>query len=719
MKTTEKNGNSETESLSELVAKAKAGDQEAFSELYNRTSTDLYRSIRAMTRDEDLTWDIQQDAYLHAYQKLDTLDNNEAFFPWLRRIAVNATVSRMRQRLPLTFTELSGDDEDDSFPELPDLNAANQPELSLDRKETSRLVKEILAKLPEEQQLIVGMRYYDELSVKEIANTLSISEGTVKAQLFQGRKKVESAVRALEKQGVKLYGLSPLPFLLALMKQQALPVRESEAVLAKTLTKAGIAAGAKASTPVILQATKPFFTTLAGKIVLGVMAAGVVAGAAAGYRWAKDNLFENSNPILTPDSSEDLRKNPTTPTVPVQVEDTEPAIPVSFDPEVTEPAQPARADNECGEHLTWSFDADRGALTIEGSGPMDDYADVRDVPWYKHRQKIWSVRFPGELTHIGSNAFAGCEQLNNAYGLETSAVTSIGEKAFLGCSFTELKLPAALEAGEFGESALKNCTQLCRIVCPEELAALPDGAFSHCDALTELWIMNTDCVIGAGLANPAQVKICGLPDSTAQQYAQENGYSFSPIVDDPEVLRERLRLDQTESGELTRISVIVQFGSRYLAEVTHSGAVTATAEELRQAREAGVITLNGKDYPVTESMEKAMEWGYVSEETDADCWIGWPEAGTVYEVREQGDHYIFMAYQYAGTRDPYLRSDYSDFCWVWLDEDTPIVDPGYGEEEALTLSNYPGDTWAITANYWPELDEDGRICLVKKFSGRK
>ena len=82
MKTTEKNTIPEAESLSALVAKAKTGDQEAFSELYDKTSAELYRSIRAMTRDEDLSWDIQQDAYLHAYQKLDTLDSNEAFFPW-------------------------------------------------------------------------------------------------------------------------------------------------------------------------------------------------------------------------------------------------------------------------------------------------------------------------------------------------------------------------------------------------------------------------------------------------------------------------------------------------------------------------------------------------------------------------------------------------------------------------------------------------------------
>ena len=71
--------------LAALVAQAKAGDQNAFTELYDRTAPELYRCIRAMTRDEDLSWDIQQDSYLRAFQSLDKLENDEAFLPWLRR----------------------------------------------------------------------------------------------------------------------------------------------------------------------------------------------------------------------------------------------------------------------------------------------------------------------------------------------------------------------------------------------------------------------------------------------------------------------------------------------------------------------------------------------------------------------------------------------------------------------------------------------------------
>ena len=185
----------------ELVGEAKAGDQAAFAELYEQTSTELYRSVRSMVRDEDLAWDVLQDSYLRAWRGLDKLEANDAFLPWLRRIAVNVAVTTLSRRQPLRFTELAGE-ENGAEPELPDLNPETQPELALDRKERARLVKEILAGLPEEQQLIMGMRYYEELSIRDIAETLQIAPGTVKAQLFKGRKKVEAGVRALEKQGL-------------------------------------------------------------------------------------------------------------------------------------------------------------------------------------------------------------------------------------------------------------------------------------------------------------------------------------------------------------------------------------------------------------------------------------------------------------------------------------------------------------------------------------
>lgn len=77
----------------ELVRKARGGDRSAVSDLYEQSNTELYRTICSMVRDEDLAWDILQDTYLRAFKSLPELRNDDAFLPWLRRIAVNASYS--------------------------------------------------------------------------------------------------------------------------------------------------------------------------------------------------------------------------------------------------------------------------------------------------------------------------------------------------------------------------------------------------------------------------------------------------------------------------------------------------------------------------------------------------------------------------------------------------------------------------------------------------
>ena len=170
-----------------LIRQAQQGDQSAFTELYERSSPVIYRSIRSMVQDEDLAWDIQQDSYLRAFQSLDTLKEPAAFLPWLRRIAVRAATDVLRKKQPLTFTDL--EDDDGNFPVIPETRVDFQPELSLDRQESARLVREILATLSPEQQLVLGMFYYEDLPLKEIADSLQLADGTVKSQLSRGARR--------------------------------------------------------------------------------------------------------------------------------------------------------------------------------------------------------------------------------------------------------------------------------------------------------------------------------------------------------------------------------------------------------------------------------------------------------------------------------------------------------------------------------------------------
>ena len=228
-----------------LIEAARAGDQGAVSELYRRTYENVYYTVRALIRDEDTVLDLVQDTFVKAFENLDKLHEPSKFRAWVKRIGHNLAVDYTRRSRPLLFSQMSDEDEETVL-SFPDEREENLPDVALDRRETTRLINEILGSLSEDQRLVVGMFYYEQRSVREIAAELGVSENTVKSRLFQGRKKIETRVKALEAQGTRLYSLTPTAFLLLLLRNQELfaPPIPAEGLLSAVLGDLGLSAEA-------------------------------------------------------------------------------------------------------------------------------------------------------------------------------------------------------------------------------------------------------------------------------------------------------------------------------------------------------------------------------------------------------------------------------------------------------------------------------------------
>ena len=263
----------------EIIRRAREGDKAALSAVYDATHQEVYRTVHALIRSEDLAQDIQQDVYVKAFTHLDQLRDAASLLPWLRRIAVNEARGQLRKKTPVLFSEL--DAEEGEEPEIPDVSVETSPELALDRKETGRLVREILDDLSDGQRLLVGMYYYEQIPLSSISEELGLNQGTAKSILARSRKKIEQEVRRLEKKGVKLYGLSPLPFLLALLNRSEPAVKGSAKALPAILTKSGV------GETVAVHVGKRFFETVLGKAVLTLLTVGVIGGGVAGYHYVK------------------------------------------------------------------------------------------------------------------------------------------------------------------------------------------------------------------------------------------------------------------------------------------------------------------------------------------------------------------------------------------------------------------------------------------------
>ena len=159
----------------ELVRAAAVGSQEAMTELYGISYNAVYNTVRFLIRDEDTAQDILQDSYIKAFRSLEQLREADSFPAWVRRIAHNRAVDHLRKAAPVSLSSLTVGDGEEEI-ELEDRRPENLPEVSLDRKETARLLGEILDALPQEQLACVSLFYYDQLSVREIAEELGIPE---------------------------------------------------------------------------------------------------------------------------------------------------------------------------------------------------------------------------------------------------------------------------------------------------------------------------------------------------------------------------------------------------------------------------------------------------------------------------------------------------------------------------------------------------------------
>lgn len=206
--------------MSYLVQKARENDQEALAEIYKISSPAVYKTIWVLIKDEDTVYDILQDTYVKAFTRLDQLQNPDKLIPWLKMIANNLAKDWLKKLKPVFFTDIYGGEELEDIPfeeSIEDVRSELNPEMAMDQQEAKRLVMEILDHLPEDQRVVIGMFYYEEMSVKDIAQTLGVSENTVKSRLSYGRRKIKEQVLDLEKRGTKLYSVAPFVFFLYLL----------------------------------------------------------------------------------------------------------------------------------------------------------------------------------------------------------------------------------------------------------------------------------------------------------------------------------------------------------------------------------------------------------------------------------------------------------------------------------------------------------------------
>ena len=173
-----------------LVMLTLAGEQTAYEVLVTRYQRSVISSAMAVTKNYFMAEDAAQDAFVTAWMKLNTLQEPKKYGSWVRRIAKNCAlnmISRYRSFLPLEVVDNLNISDDGAE------NPAEIYALSEERNEVNKSI----GMLPEKVRQIIHLHYFEDLSIAEIADRMRISEGTVKRQLHDGRKRIRKELCAM------------------------------------------------------------------------------------------------------------------------------------------------------------------------------------------------------------------------------------------------------------------------------------------------------------------------------------------------------------------------------------------------------------------------------------------------------------------------------------------------------------------------------------------
>lgn len=165
----------------EDLASISGSDLDAFSQLYERYEKRIFRYLRKLTRDEIAAEDLTAYVFFRAFRSADTFREDGSYSAWIFRIARNAANSwhaeRARRDIPV---DTMPDEPDPGHSVLADAIAAEEREV----------VRQMVADLPEAQREVLALRYWQELSVDEIARRTRRSAVAVRQLLFRARRAI-------------------------------------------------------------------------------------------------------------------------------------------------------------------------------------------------------------------------------------------------------------------------------------------------------------------------------------------------------------------------------------------------------------------------------------------------------------------------------------------------------------------------------------------------
>jgi RNA polymerase sigma-70 factor, ECF subfamily len=172
-----------------IVERALTGDADAFGELVRRWERRIFALTYGMLGREEDARDATQETFLAAFRNLRGFRGEAKVSSWLHRIAVNQCITRQRRAKVRSETALEDEQERDATSFA--APARLSPARTVEHRQVTQAVRRAVNSLPVELRQVIVMKEFEDLTFKEIAETLELPLSTVKSRLYTALKQLQ------------------------------------------------------------------------------------------------------------------------------------------------------------------------------------------------------------------------------------------------------------------------------------------------------------------------------------------------------------------------------------------------------------------------------------------------------------------------------------------------------------------------------------------------
>ena len=165
------------------ISASQRGDALSFNRLILKWEKTVYNVALRMLQDREEAAEATQEIFLLAFKSIRRFRRDSRFSTWLHRIAINHCITRARRRPPGIHLSL---EDSDALRPVEQLTVAGSQAGEVLQSEQKRRVMTALAHLQTEQQAVIELKFFQEMTFEEIAETLDVPVSTVKSRLYSG-----------------------------------------------------------------------------------------------------------------------------------------------------------------------------------------------------------------------------------------------------------------------------------------------------------------------------------------------------------------------------------------------------------------------------------------------------------------------------------------------------------------------------------------------------